>query len=240
MIAETAPKGLLPLLFQDAHFVAVYKPANLFIHRTALSPERDVLLQRLRDQLDRRVYPIHRLDRATAGVVIFGLSSEDAGALCPLFEAGEVGKSYLAVVRGYTKDTGTADSPMKDDRGIERQACTTYRRLATVELPYAAGRYDTTRLSLVTASPKTGRRHQIRRHLARLGYPIIGDAEHGDARLNRFFADHLGRRRLMLLSQQLVFTHPFSGEPITVTATPDEVFTGILQDLSFNSEHPAV
>ncbi|MDJ0836244.1 MAG: pseudouridine synthase [Acidobacteriota bacterium] len=234
MRAEKAPAGPLDILYQDEYYVAVYKPANLFVHRTALSPEKDVLLQRLRNQIGRRIYPVHRLDRATAGVVVFGLSSEDSAALCRCFEQGEVEKSYLAVARGFISEPGVIDSPLRDDAGIERDAVTRYQPLSTVELPHAVGRYQSVRLTLVEVSPETGRRHQIRRHLSRAGHPIIGDSVHGDHRYNRFFLNYLHRRRLMLLSRSLSFIHPISGEVRSISAEPDDSFSGVLYELSLS------
>lgn len=210
----------LALLFRDAHFVAVDKPAGLQVHRSRISRESEqFLLQRLRDQIGRRVYTIHRLDRPTSGVILFGLSSEAARAMCGAFERREVDKHYLAVVRGYTAAEGHIDYPLQEEPGKPLQeAVTDYRTLATVELPIAVGRYPTTRYSLVAIRPLTGRSRQIRKHFHHISHPLIGDTSHGEGRHNRLFRERFGIHRLLLHARKLAFRHPFSGQAVEISA----------------------
>jgi tRNA pseudouridine65 synthase len=220
-------KEPLPIVFADEHYVAIDKPAGLLIHRTSMAKEDDpgdYALQRLRDQLGARVYPVHRLDRPTSGVVIFGRSSEAARRLAAAFEARAVTKRYLAVVRGYAPEAARIDSPVPAREGKDapkRPALSDLRRLATVELPIAVGRYATARYSLVELRPHSGRWRQLRRHCAHLRHPIVGDTSHGDGRHNQLFRDEFSTRRLLLVAEGLALRHPFSGEALRLRVAPD-------------------
>ncbi len=213
----------LKILYQDMHYVAIDKPPGLLVHRSPISGDRVFALQTLRDQIGRRVYPIHRLDRATSGVLIFGLSAEAAGQLARAFESHTVDKSYLAVTRGWVDAAGLVDHPVTDEAGagVAQAARTRYRRLATVELPYAVDRYPSARYSLVGVEPETGRRQQIRKHFKHISHHLIGDTTHGNGRHNRFFREHFRIHRLLLMCRRLRFSHPYAGTPITIRATAD-------------------
>lgn len=206
----------LTLLYQDEHLVAVHKPAGLLVHRTALARgEREFLLQRLRDQIGQRVYPVHRLDRPTSGVMVFALTSDIAARLCEAFAEQRLDKRYLAVVRGVAPESERLDYALREENGSRPKAempampaVTDITRLDSVELPVQVDRYPQARYSLVEARPLSGRHHQIRRHLSRRGYPIIGDTRHGKSVHNRFFARHLEAPRLLLAATRLAFEHP--------------------------------
>jgi tRNA pseudouridine65 synthase len=230
----------LELLFRDERIAAFCKPCNLLVHRSWIDRhETRFALQLARDLLGRRVYPVHRLDKPTSGVLLFALNPADAALLTAAFTAGAVTKSYLAVVRGITPANGVIDYPLLEEQdrrdpyrqeGKEPQsAVTTYRRLAEVELPVAVGRYPTSRYSLVQASPLTGRRNQIRRHCKHIFHPVIGDVDYGEGRHNRFFREALHCRRLLLHAAELTFPHPADGQPVTVTASLDSLFRGVLE-----------
>lgn len=210
---------MLEILYQDRWFVAVNKPSGMLIHRNSWCPREPACLELLRDQLSHFVYPVHRIDRATSGVVIFALNSEAASRLSVLFRTHRITKSYLAVVRGFVDPLGTFDDPLKRDNGKEAyEACTEFRREALVELHTPVGKYETGRYSLVRALPHTGRHHQIRRHFAHASHPVIGDTKHGDSAHNRLFHNAFGIDRLLLMATDLSFTHPFSGTSIRIHA----------------------
>ncbi len=219
----------LTILYQDAHYVAIDKPPGLLVHRSRISQDRAFALQTLRDQLGRHVYPVHRLDRATSGVLLFALSAEAARRLVAEFERQAVDKEYLAVVRGWVEERGLIDHPVADDEGsgIAQAARTRYGCLARVELPFAVDRYPTSRYSLVSASPETGRRQQIRKHFKHLSHPLIGDTTHGNGRHNRFFREEFGVRRLLLMAHRLTFRQPISGEWVTISAAIDADWTKV-------------
>lgn len=219
----------LQVLHRDATLVAVHKPAGLVVHRTALAPDADPLLQRLRDQLGQRVYPVHRLDRATAGVVVFGLSGESARALAAALDGPEARKRYWAVVRGWPADEGVIDHPLVDlDSGVRRAALTAFRTLARGELPLPAGGFPTARHALLEVVPRTGRQHQIRRHLKHAAHPVIGDTTYGKGEHNRRFRALFGEQRLWLLARALELPHPASGARLTIEAPLDAGWRALL------------
>lgn len=229
MTPSTSGLPPLALLHRDAHVVAVHKPPGLLVHRSPISRDSVFLLQRLRDQLGNRVYPVHRLDRATSGVIVFGLDPATAAALAAGFSRGTVTKHYLAVARGWVDAQGLIDHPVRDEDGDTdaRPALTRYRRLATVELPDAVDRYPSTRYSLVAVEPLTGRRQQIRKHFKHISHHLIGDTTHGNGRHNRFFRARFGIDRLLLQAQRLAFTHPATGARIALEALPDPAWRRI-------------
>ncbi len=238
----------LPILYHDDRLVAVNKPAGLLVHRSFIDRrETGYAMQTLRDQLGRRVYPLHRLDKATSGVLVFALDRETARHMMLAFSNGGVSKSYLAVVRGYTEDGGRIDSPLREPRDRRndpraaadkpaREALTDYRRLAVVELPHAVGRYATARFSLIEAMPLTGRMHQIRRHLKHIFHPVIGDTTYGDGRQNEFFRTRFNSYRLLLHAREIVIPHPATGSAVRIQAPLDEGLTGLFTELGWDAD----
>lgn len=235
-------REILDILYVDEHLVAVDKPAGLLVHRSPIDRrETRFLLQILRDQLGQWVYPLHRLDKATSGVLLFGLNPEAARIMTERFAAGDLDKSYLAVARGVVKPAGTIDYPLveeperfRNEAGREpRQAVTAYRRLAEIELPFAVSRYPTSRYSLVEVRPRTGRRHQIRRHFKHIFHPLIGDTRFGEGRHNRFFREQFGSHRLLLHATELSFRHPLSGFRVTARAPVPGDFSALLDQLGW-------
>jgi tRNA pseudouridine65 synthase len=211
--------GLLTILYQDADLVAIDKPDGLMVHRSRLSGDQVFALQILRDQIGRFVYPVHRLDRPTSGVLLFALSPETASKLCDDFAAGRVVKDYLAVVRGIPDEHGTIDSPIHDtESGVTQPAETRYRRLATADLGIPIPPRSRACYSLLQVTPVTGRMHQIRRHLKHIRHPVVGDTQHGDGHHNRFVREQFGIQRLLLQCRSLSCRHPASGQPLTLRA----------------------
>ncbi|WP_440997913.1 pseudouridine synthase [Arhodomonas sp. SL1] len=224
----------LEVLYLDDTLVAVNKPSGLLVHRTELDRERDVALQRVRNGLGRRVYPVHRLDRATSGVLVFALTAKRAGILAAAFRGRAVEKAYLAVVRGWAPASGEVDRPLAREKGGERRpARTRFRRLATVELPIPVDRYPAARYSLVEVTPLTGRRHQIRRHMDRANHPLIGDTTYGRGPHNRLFREHLGSHRLLLHAWRIAFRHPGSGEWLEIHAPLTDDFSEVCARLGW-------
>jgi tRNA pseudouridine65 synthase len=214
--------------------VAVRKPPGLLVHRNAHAGREPFLLQLLRNRLGRRVYPVHRLDRPTSGLMIMALSPEAASILARQFAAREVRKAYLAVVRGYVAQSGIIDSPLKNDAGGESPALTEFTRLATAELPIPVGPHPSARFSLVKAEPRTGRTHQIRRHFAHIRHPVIGDVLRGDGRQNRFFREHFDMRRLLLASIALGFRHPRDHNDMCLACPPDRDMAELFERLGWS------
>ncbi|TYG33640.1 tRNA pseudouridine(65) synthase TruC [Lonepinella koalarum] len=225
---------MLEILYQDEYLVAVNKPAGMLVHRSWLDrSETQFVMQTLRDQIGQHVFPIHRLDRPTSGVLLFALNSDIANLMCQQFENKTVQKSYLAVVRGYLTGEERIDYPLKiqldkiadkfaQENKEPQSAITDYQGLKTVEMPYAVGKYQTARYSLVRLTPQTGRKHQLRRHMKHVFHPILGDTQYGDLHQNRALAEKTGVSRLMLHAEKLEFSHSVTNELVQVKAGLDE------------------
>ncbi len=235
----------MDILYQDEHLVAVNKPAGLLVHRSEIDRhETQFAVQLLRDQLGQKVFPVHRLDKPTAGVLLFALNPTMARQMMDIFVGTGINKTYLAIVRGHTLEQDVIDYPLKeqqdkmtdakaDPNKAAQPAVTYYQRLATTELPFPVGRYPTSRYSLLQLSPKTGRKHQLRRHLKHIFHPIIGDTSHGDGVQNTFFRQHFDCHQLLLVANQLSFTHPNTGQLVTISAPLDTVFSRIIDELGW-------
>lgn len=244
------PQELLKILYRDDYLIAVNKPAGLLVHRTRIDKhETRFALQMVRDLVGRRVYPLHRLDKPTSGVLLFALQPATATAMSRLFEAARVNKTYLAVVRGYTDEHGEIDYPLierqdpmtdalADNNKPAQSAITYYRRLATVELPIGVGRYPSSRYSLLAVNPATGRKHQIRRHMKHIFHPIIGDTTYGDGKHNTMFRERFDCYRLLLHAKTLSFPHPYSNHSIHIAAPLDEILTRIFERFGWNAHLP--
>lgn len=229
----------LKLLYLDEDLVAIDKPAGLLVHRNAeiARHEREFALQRLRDQLGRRVYAVHRLDRATSGVLVFALDAGIAGTLGAAFATDAVDKRYLAVVRGHLPASGCIDHPLRDahepGEAALLEAVTEYRCLGTVEVPVPVRPYPTARYALVEARPRTGRTHQLRRHFKHIFHPILGDTTYGDGAHNRVMRERFECHRLLLMAARLDLRHPRTGERLTLRADPDAEFLAVLDGLGW-------
>lgn len=236
----------LEIIYRDEFMVAINKPAGLLVHKSYLArKEKYFAMTMLRDQLGQYVYPIHRLDRPTSGVLLFALSSEVARLLSEQFSERSVEKGYLAMVRGYLTGNDTLDYPLKEeldkiaDKDAKQdkepqEAVTRWHHLLKGEYDAPIGKYDKARFSLVALKPLTGRKHQLRRHLAHLRHPIMGDTTHGDGKQNKYFKAHLGEQRLMLHAAQLRFNHPVSGEGIELLAPIPKSFSNICEAVGWN------
>jgi tRNA pseudouridine65 synthase len=231
-VAGDNKNNMLNILYRDDYLAIVNKPAGWLVHRTPLDKgETRFVLQTLRDQIGQHVWPVHRLDKGTSGVLVFALSAEVARTLGQAFESGDgLQKTYRAVVRGWPADEGLIDHPLKrmpDDMRTERlevqPAQSRFATLRRFELPLPQQGFASTRCTEVALEPLTGRRHQLRRHMKHIAHPIIGDATHGKGPLNRAVAELLGLQRLWLHAQSLTLTHPVSGQPLVIhSALADE------------------
>jgi tRNA pseudouridine65 synthase len=229
----TAP--VLTILYQDEFLVAIDKPAGMLVHRSFLDRHETVfVMQTLRNQLGQHVFPVHRLDRPTSGVLLFALSADVARLLTEQLTEQHWRKFYLAVCRGFVQQAGILDYPLKEqlDKIADKlasqdkdkqEAVTALWPLAQVELPIAIGKYPVARYSLVALQPLTGRKHQLRRHLSHLRHPIVGDTTHGEGKHNRLFAEHLNSHRLLLIAKRLELKHPVSGVDLVIEAPLGEV-----------------
>lgn len=237
----------LDIIYQDEYMVAINKPAGLLVHKTYLArKETHFAMTMLRDQLGQHVFPIHRLDRPTSGVLLFALSSEFARTLNELFAQRKVKKGYLALVRGFLQGADRLDYPLKEilDKIVDKkankdkeaqEAVTEWANVTTCEYPMPIGNFAQARYSIVALAPQTGRKHQLRRHLAHLRHPIIGDTTHGDGKQNKYIKQHFSRMRLMLHAAQLQFEHPLTGEQLNIVAKLPSDFTNLTKELGVAS-----
>ncbi len=230
-------------IYRDPWLLAAHKPAGLLVHRSPIDKhETEFALQYARAlNGGEHVYPVHRLDRPTSGLLVFARDPQTASILGKAMMSGEVSKTYRAMVRGWLPEHGIIDHPLRDepeDRRLKgqpqpvREARTRYRRLVTTEIPVAIEGQATSRYSLVELYPETGRKHQLRRHMKHISHPIIGDANHGRGRHNRYFAERFGQGRLMLAATEMVFPHPVTGAKLHLQADLEASFLRVLSIFS--------
>jgi len=225
----------LDILYRDKHLLAINKPHGLLVHRSSIATNADVFaLQLVRDQIGQRVYPVHRLDRKTGGVLLFALSKEMHAELSDLFKNGEVNKKYLAIVRGYTKEKESIDYPLKNDKGKIQEALTHYTTISKADIPYALEKHSTQRYSLVEVKPETGRMHQIRKHFSHIFHPIIGDRPHGCNKQNRFFKEQFSMDTMLLHAHSIEFHHPRNKKLIKITAPLQSEFKRMIKVLGLS------
>ena len=211
---------MLEILYQDDFLIAINKPCGLLVHRTSIAEEDErFALQMLRDQTGRKLYPVHRLDRPTSGVLLFGFSPEVARQLNNQLTNKESHKCYKALVRGWFQQELICDRQVKNDRGSLQDACTRFIPVKHFELPLATDRYPTARFSIVDAYPLTGRWHQIRQHLAQLRHYIINDRVHGDGKQNRIFTEKLEVREMFLHARSIRINHPSTNAELFIKAS---------------------
>lgn len=236
------------IIYQDDDLVAIQKPAGLLVHRSPIDRhETQFALQITRDAVGKTVFPIHRLDKPTSGLLVFALNADAARNLSEQFMEHRIEKNYIALCRGWTPENGDIVKPLKyhkdkiadkdksaDD--ILQDAFTHYECLATTQVEHKIGRFDFQRYSLVKLQPKTGRKHQLRRHLNHISHPIIGDVQHGDRHHNHFFNEWLGHHRLYLAATSLKFIHPTNSEAMTLQAPLETSFTNTLKQLWSDQE----
>ncbi len=214
---------MLEIIYRDAELIAINKPAGLLVHRTKIAAqETEFAVQKLRDQIGEKVFPLHRLDRPTSGVLLFSLNKSMASEFGQLFKTNGIQKVYFTIVRGFLPDGGEitkALRPWEDETGKEAQEATTnYTCLDKIELPIPVSRYSTARYSLAKVKPLTGRTHQIRRHFAHLRHYIVGDKRHGERHHNKMFREKLNCPFMLLHARTLSFRHPATKEDTTIKA----------------------
>lgn len=253
--SESSPKSLspqeqLPILYRDEHIVVVNKPSGLLVHRSEIDRhETRFALQIVRNQIGQHVFPVHRLDKPTSGVLLFGLNKAVARILSEQLSSGHIEKHYLAITRGYAPESIYVDYPLKEEQDKytdkkarkdkpPQQAQTQFCRLATTELPVEIEGYPQSRYSMVACKPTTGRKHQIRRHLKHIGHPIIGDAKHGRGRHNRYFKEHLDAGRLLLHAGRLSVRHPTDNRLMEFVAPLDSMYLNLVDRFQWRDHLP--
>lgn len=216
---------MLEILYRDENLIAINKPHGLLVHRSSIAMDAEVFaLQLLRDQINQWVNPVHRLDRKTAGVLLFALNKDVETAMHRQFADNLVVKKYLAIVRGHTPDKEEIDYPLRKENGTLQNAVTRYVTLNRAELNISLGKHLTSRYSLVEACPETGRMHQLRKHFGHICHPIIGDRPHGCNKQNKLFKENWNMTTMLLHASSLTFKHPLSGNTIEIKASLQDEF----------------
>jgi tRNA pseudouridine65 synthase len=205
----------LEILYKDETLVAVNKPSGWDVHRNEFNRHRPIVLQALRNQINREVHPVHRLDGGTSGVLLFATDKDVLRFLSEQFTRRETTKIYHCVSRGFARDTNCQEPLRVHDNIVDAE--TDFRCLSQITLPWPNEKFPQSRYSLIEARPRTGRYHQIRRHLRHLAWPIVGDTKHGDGTHNILWRDNAGIERLMLHASVLEIKHP-DGTELRITA----------------------
>lgn len=223
---------MLEILYQDDYIVAINKPHGLLVHQSPIARDaEEFALQMLRNQLGITVYPSHRLDRKTSGILVFALDKPTDRIMQQKFQNREVEKKYLALVRGFAPKEMTIDYALKNENEVVQEAVTHFKTLEYFEINVPFGKHKTSRYSLVEAIPETGRMHQLRKHFAHIFHPIIGDRPHGCNKQNKFWLENFQMNTMLLHASELSFKHPYSGENITIKADISEEFKRALEVL---------
>ncbi|MBU3012372.1 pseudouridine synthase [Polaribacter vadi] len=213
----------LEIIFEDDYLLCVSKPNNVLVHHAYHSrnvADEDSLLQIIKNEIGLKVYPIHRLDRKTSGIILLAKEKEYVSKFQELFTNSEIQKTYFGIVRGFSPDVKTIDSPVKGrDANVHKDALTELKTLANITLDIPVKPYDSSRYSLVQLSPKTGRMHQLRVHMNKISHPLIGDAKYGDKNHDVMYAENFGWQNLFLHAGKLEFIHPFTSEKLILKAT---------------------
>lgn len=223
------------VIFEDEYLLVADKPHGLVVHPSPMARNATgSLLEEVQELIGKKAYPIHRLDRPASGLVLFAKSSSVARELNVSFREREVYKKYLAITRGFA-GSGQVNRPLNDEnKGNRQPSFTTYKEIFRTEQPFAIGPYQNSRYSLIEAFPHTGRFHQIRRHMAHIGHPIIGDVKHGDRHHNRYFREILNINFLLLRGIELQFTHPITKNSLRIYADLNEVFKRTIHMLNLS------
>ncbi len=225
----------LQICYEDDHLIAINKPHGLLVHRSAIASDANTFaVQELRNQIHQHVYPVHRLDRKTGGVLLFAKDKETNAAMQRQFADRLIHKVYWAIVRGHTPSADTIDYELTNDRGQVQHAITRYLTLQHSEIPISSGKFPSSRYSLLELRPETGRMHQLRKHMAHIRHPIIADRPHGCNKQNRFFKAQYDMMTMLLHAQSLSFNHPVTNESICINAPLQSEFARMTDSLKFD------
>lgn len=216
----------LEILYQDEWIVAVNKPAGQMVHPADIPQEGDLVTMKiLRDQIKKQVHTIHRLDRPTCGVLLFGIDIHISKSLHRDFEERRVSKMYHAVVEGEPKkqDWICREAIQKKEGVAWKEAETHFKVIKQV-------RNKDLSLTLIQAVPHTGRYHQIRKHLLVEGLPIVGDYRYAGIERSNELAELLQtEQRMFLQARSLEFIHPVLEKKIKIEAPQEPLFEKIMK-----------
>lgn len=229
----------LEIIFEDDYLICVHKPNNMLVHHAQHSrnvADETSLLQLIVDETGLKVYPIHRLDRKTSGIILLAKETQFVSKFQELFTNNEIQKTYFGVVRGFSPETKVIDSPVKGrDANVHKEALTHLKTLEQVTLDIPVKPYDSSRYSLVELSPKTGRMHQLRVHMNKISHPLIGDTKYGDKNHDVMFDENFGWKNMFLHAGKLEFTHPFTSDKLTLKSTFPKDWIAMFETFSWKN-----
>ena len=231
----------LDIIFEDQFIICVNKPNNMLVHHAYHSrnvADETSLLQLIQAEKGIKVYPIHRLDRKTSGIILLAKETIHVSKFQELFTNNEIEKTYYGVVRGFSPETKIIDSPVKGrDASIHKDALTYLKTLEHVVLEIPVKPYDCSRYSLVELKPKTGRMHQLRVHTSKISHPLIGDIKYGDKNHDVMFDENFGWKNMFLHAGQLKFKHPFSEEVLILKANFPKNWISLFEEFTWTNPH---
>ncbi|MGO4875450.1 pseudouridine synthase [Pedobacter psychrotolerans] len=226
---------MLEIIYEDDHLIAINKPHGLLVHQSSIARDAtEFALQMLRDQVGRHVSPVHRLDRKTSGILLFAFDKDTEIAMHQQFMNTQTIKKYLAILRGFAPESMDIDYPLAKENGTMQDAFTSFKTLQHAEINVPFGKHATSRYSLVEATPKTGRMHQLRRHFSHILHPIIGDRTHGCNKQNKFFLEQWNMSTMLLHASELTFTHPVTSESIHLKAALHDEFKRVMDFMNIH------
>jgi tRNA pseudouridine65 synthase len=227
------------IIFEDDYLICVSKTNNVLVHHARHSrnvADETSLLQLIKEKTNLKVYPIHRLDRKTSGIILLAKEKEFISKFQELFTNNEIQKTYFGVVRGFAPDTKIIDSPVKGrDANVHKEALTHLKTFANITLDIPVKPYDSSRYSLVELSPKTGRMHQLRVHANKISHPLIGDTKYGDKNHDTMFAEKFGWKNMFLHAGKLEFIHPFTSEKLILKANFPKDWLALYEEFSWKN-----
>ena len=227
------------IIFEDAYLLAVCKPNNMVVHHAYHSrnvADEISLLQAIQEEKRIKVYPIHRLDRKTSGIILLAKETSYVSKFQEVFTNNEIEKTYFGVVRGHAPETKSIDSPVKGKDGkVHKEALTHLKTLEQITLAIPVKPYDSSRYSLVEMKPKTGRMHQLRVHALKISHPLIGDSKYGDKNHDLMFDKNFAWKNLFLHAGRLVFKHPFSEENLVLKANFPKDWISLFKEFSWKN-----
>lgn len=215
----------LTILYEDPYLIAFNKGHGDLVHPSPIARNAPTTVQeQVLLQLGYAYHPIHRLDRKTSGVLLFGKDPRQNFKFHKLFTEQEIEKRYYAIVRGYLPDEGTIDYPLVNDRNKKQEAVTSYELMVQGEIDMMHNGFPSIRYSFTKITPKTGRFHQIRKHFSHIRHPIVGDRPHGCSKQNRLWKSNWGMDSMLLHAEYVHFIHPILYKEITIRAPFSDVF----------------
>ena len=229
----------LDIIFEDQFIICVNKPNNMVVHHAYHSrnvADETALLQLIQAEKGIKVYPIHRLDRKTSGIILLAKETIHVSKFQELFTNNEIEKTYYGVVRGFSPESKTIDSPVKGrDASIHKDALTYLKTLEQIVLEIPVKPYDSSRYSLVELKPKTGRMHQLRVHTSKISHPLIGDIKYGDKNQDLMFEENFGWKNMFLHAGHLKFKHPFSEEVLILKANFPKDWISLFEEFTWTN-----